>query len=122
MPIVTVIFLHYARGLGQGRKKLDVGIRRVKTGIIYNNIIVKIYTVILFVQGLENPCYSLLRSTEICRIVNGISYSSALWWPHTNFGNGAISREISRETGLRRITKGASTLAFKRLKKLWQNV
>ena len=34
------------------------------TGIIYSDMIVKVYMAVPFIQGLENPCYILSRNTQ----------------------------------------------------------
>ena len=34
------------------------------TGIIYSDMIVKVYMAVPFIQGLENPCYKLSRNTQ----------------------------------------------------------
>lgn len=35
------------------------------TGIVYSDMIVKVYTAIPFIQGLENPCCILSRITQM---------------------------------------------------------
>ena len=39
MPTVTIIFVHYARGLGQGREIGDVRIRKKETKLVLFTII-----------------------------------------------------------------------------------
>lgn len=81
-------------------------------GIIYSDMIVKVYMAIPYIHGLENPCYILSRKYTDDAIHNWLSCNGGD--PHTNQ---KVAGEKSREIGLRGVIKVVSALASQ----VWRN-
>lgn len=81
---------------------------------------VKVYTVIPFVQGLENPCYTLSRNTQMTPFTSDLPVVVHGGQPHKNLGR--VAGEMGREIGLRWGYKSGLNPGFTSRKKIWQDV